>query len=156
MKKICISFILGFLFFPKLQAQEHLQIKQAYDKYGKEKGAVFVQLSKDILSQGNTNIRFYKSMLIQEDTEKAAWILELIRADQTEAYNLREVSSGNKIETLICQVRSEKTEGNEYILYKNDNGQISLVYIRGNFPPDALNQELNKLKDLFIKVRKKK
>ena len=155
MKKIGVLLILGFLFFPKLQAQEHLHIKQAYDKYGKEQGAVFVQLSKDILSQGNTRIRFYKSMIIREDSEKASLILELIRADQTEEYNLKEVFSGKKVETLICQVKTEKISGNEYILYKNNKGKISLVYIRGDFPPSELDRELNKLKNLFIKVKKK-
>ena len=154
MKKICILFMFSLL-LPQLQAQEYLHIKNAFDKYAKEKGAVFVQLSKDILSKGDTRIRFYKSMIISDNRQKADWILNLIEADRTEPDDLRKSSSGNKITTLICQIKSGKTRENEYILYKNIDKKVSLVYIRGDFLPEELDQELNKLKDLFIYVKEK-
>ena len=155
MKKICIL-ILSILLLPKLQAQEHLQIKTAYDKYAKEKGAVFVQLAKDILSQGNTKISFYKSMVIDESQEKSNLLLALIDTDRTEEYDINKSSSKGKITTLILQIKSGKVEGNEYILYRNTKEKISLVYIRGHFPPDELDHELDKLKDLFIYIKEKK
>ena len=159
MKKISVLFMFSLLFLPKLQAQEHLQIKKAYDKYAKEKGSVFVQLSKDILSQGDTKINFYKSMVIEENRERRDLILDLMEADRTVMADLSEQSFNGKVTSLIYRIAKEKEKEdgeNEYVLYKNIKGKISLVYIWGEFPMNELEQELNKLKDLFIYVKKKK
>jgi hypothetical protein len=40
----------------------------------------------------------------------------------------------------------------EYILFSIRSMKMTLIYIRGRFPPKQLEPELNKLKDLFIKV----
>ena len=135
-------------------AQEHLNIKNIFDKYGKQEGSVLVQLSTDILSQGS-KITFYKSLIIGEDDALATIIIKAINSDMAKGSKISEVAKNGKLETGTYVLKSDK-ESYEYILYKNKSKKISLVYLIGNFPPDRLDSELNELKDLFIYVNNKR
>ena len=50
-------------------AQNHLGIKNIFDKYGKQEGSILVQLGLDVLSQGS-DISFYKSLVMDYSTQK--------------------------------------------------------------------------------------
>lgn len=138
-------------------AQDHLKIKKAFDKYGKQEGSILVQLSSDILSQGNSRIKLYKSLITDEDSEKLREITSALNLDIQSGNKISEVKKDGQIESGTYCVKSNKTDGSyEYILYKRKSKKITLVYVKGNFAPQSLDSELKKLKDLFIYVNNKR
>lgn len=138
-----------------LMSQEHLKIKDIFDKYGKKEGSILVQLSSDVLSQGS-NMTFYKSLIINQNKQVETEILEAVKADINNKIILSEVKKSGMIESGSYYLGNNSSPISEFILYKNKAGKITLVYLKGNFPPDRLDGELKKLKDLFIYVNNKR
>lgn len=136
-------------------AQNHLKIKDVFDKYGKQDGAVLVQLSTDILSQGS-NIKFYKSLIVDEKDQVRLEILTALRADTDGKTIISEVKKNGQLESASYYMGHNREPINEFILYKNKGKKITIVYLKGNFPSGHLEQELKKLKDLFIYVNNKR
>lgn len=137
-------------------AQDHLNIKSIFDKYGKQEGSVLVQLSSDILSQGS-NITFYKSLIMNNDVAKDRDVLNLLKLDIDKNVIVSEFKKNGKVESGTYYVGKDKSgKTGEYILYKNKPDKITIVYLKGNFPPARLDSELKKLKDLFIYVNDKR
>ncbi|PXV62244.1 hypothetical protein CLV62_12167 [Dysgonomonas alginatilytica] len=137
-------------------AQSHLNIKDVFDLYGKQGGSVLVQLSTDVLSQGS-KITFYKSLITDESVEKNRLIWEAMEADIKNGTKISELKKDGKIESGTYYLKTNSSsKTNEYILYKNKSRKITLVYLQGDFPPQQLEYELKKLKDLFIYVNNKR
>lgn len=136
-------------------AQDHLKIKSIFDKYGKKEGSILVQLSSDILSQGS-NITFYKSLIINQNTPIEREILEAVKTDINGKIIVSEVKKNGKIESGSYYLGKNSSPVSEFLLYKNKGGKITLVYLKGNFPSGHLDDELKKLKDLFIYVNNKR
>lgn len=137
-------------------AQNHLKIKDVFDRYGKQEGAVLVQLSTDILSQGS-RMTLYKSLVINNNDRKAAEIIEAVKADTNGKPIMTEVKKDGKIDSGTYYLGTNKaTKESEFILYKRNSNKITLVYIKGKFPSGELDKELKKLKDLFIYVNNKR
>ena len=84
--------------------------------------------------------------------------METINSDIASKGNkITEVVKNGKVETGTYMLKTAKdNETYEYILYKNKSKKVSVVYLKGNFSPDQLEKELNKLKDLFIYVNNKR
>ncbi|WP_165041718.1 hypothetical protein [Dysgonomonas sp. ZJ709] len=137
-------------------AQNHLKIKTVFDEYGKQDGSVLVQLSTDILSQGS-KITLYKSLIMDESDRKNQQIRQAIEVDIQNGTKISELKKDGKVESGMYYLGINKSSGtNEYILYKNKSRKITLVYLQGDFPPQQLEYELQKLKDLFIYVNNKR
>lgn len=154
--KIWIAVLCFLIFVGKLTAQSNLQIGKVFDTYGKQKGAVLIELSTDVLG-GNTNMTFYKSLIISSDDPVVAATGAAIENDIEEGSKLLESKKDGRVETgYYCLKKKENSDIYEYILYKEKSKKMTLVYIRGNFPPQQLEDELDKLKDLFIYVNKKR
>ena len=134
-------------------AQDHLGIKNIFDKHGKQEGSVLVQLASDVLSQGS-NITLYKSLVMDYSAPKEQDILFYLKQDIISI--ISEVKKNGKTESGTYLVASGKDKLYEYILYKNKANKITVVYLKGTFPPKKLDSELNKLKDLFIYVNNKR
>lgn len=142
--------------YGEVMAQDHLQIKKVFDTYGKQEGSVMVQLSKDILSQGS-RITFYKSLITNQDVPKLQLIIEALETDIKNGSKLSELKKDGNIESAIYVLSATpKGDEYEYILYKVKSKKITLVYLKGKFPPNELDRELGKLKDLFIVVNNKR
>lgn len=136
-------------------AQEHLKIKNIFDRYGKKEGSILVQLSSDVLSQGS-NITFYKSLIIDYNKQIETEMQDAVKADINNKITISEVKKNGNIESGSYYLGNNSSPASEFILYKNKGGKITLVYLRGNFSPDRLEEELKKLKDLFIYVNNKR
>lgn len=138
-----------------LISQEHLKIKNIFDKYGKKEGSILVQLSSDVLSQGS-NMTFYKSLIINQNKQIETEILDAVKADINNKIIVSEVKKNGTIESGSYYLGNNSSPTSEFILYKNKGGKITLVYLKGNFPSGHLDEELKKLKDLFIYVNNKR
>jgi hypothetical protein len=152
--KALVLFTLFQLVLLGTSAQNHLKVKEIFDKYGKQEGAVLVQLSSDVLSQGS-NLTFYKSLILDIHPAREQDLLNALGQDIRNGQIVSEVKKNGKVESGTYLFGSSgKTS--EFILYKNKSGKITLVYLKGNFRPNQLNDELRKLKDLFIYVNNKR
>ncbi|MDR2774385.1 MAG: hypothetical protein LBC19_06525 [Tannerella sp.] len=147
---LCLLATCGFA-----NAQKGLHVNAIFDNYGKQKSAVLIELAKDVLGD-NTCINRYKSLTIPADPDIIRMTLNAIRTDLENGDILMESQKDGITETGYYHLAKTKdwTE-NEYILFGARSSKMTLIYIRGDFPPSHLEKELDKLKDLFIKVNDK-
>ena len=147
---------LGFLLMCfAASAQKDLNISSIFDEYGKQEGSILIELGKDVLGY-RTHIKRYKSLMLPSDTVMVRVTKEAISQDAKEGRKLFESRKDGKIEELsYCLKKDGQTPDYEYILFSNKSRKMTLIYVRGNFPPERLDSELRRLKNLFIKVNNK-
>jgi len=136
-------------------AQDNLNIETIFQEHGKQKGAIFIELAKDVLSD-HTQIGRYKSLILPSDTSVVNATVNTIQKDLKNGKILMENKRDGKIETGYYCLKRQDSPDYEYILFTDKSQKMILIYLKGAFPPDQLEDELNKLKDLFIKVNNKR
>jgi hypothetical protein len=137
-------------------AQANLNIDAIFDAYGKQGGSILIELGKDVLGS-HTQIKRYKSLIIPSDTAMIRQTEEAIANDTKGGRTLMESRKGGTVETAsyCLKKKDAKTPEYEYILFSGKSQKMTLIYVRGNFPPERLESELRRLKNLFIKVNNK-
>jgi len=153
-KKIVLSaiFLLIYIF---VGAQNNLNVETIFQEHGKQKGAIFIELAKDVLSD-HTQINRYKSLILPSDTGVVNATINAIQKDLKNGKILMENKRDGKIETGYYCLKRQDSMDYEYILFTDKSLKMTLIYLKGAFPPNQLENELNKLKDLFIKVNNKR
>jgi len=154
LKKIFLSAAL-LLIYTFAGAQNNLNIETIFQDHGKQKGAIFIELAKDVLSD-HTQISRYKSLILPSDTGVVNATINAIQKDLKNGKILMENKKDGKIETGYYSLKRQNSTDYEYILFTDKSQKMTLIYLKGTFPPDQLEDELNKLKDLFIKVNNKR
>jgi hypothetical protein len=150
---LLLGLLLAYLFS---NAQNDRHIETIFADYGKQKGSILIELGKDVLG-GHTKIRRYKSLIVPSDSAIVNATLKAIQQDIENGSILQESKKDGAIETgYYCLKKQEDSSANEYILFTHKAKKMTLIYIRGNFRPDQLEEELDKLKNLFIKVNNKR
>ena len=136
-------------------AQKDLKINDIFENVGKQKGTL-IKLGSDVLSP-RTNISRYVSLRIKADEAIEEMVKEALADDTQCAEGVYQRSDKmNKSETRhyrLAKPEGSSSKVNEYILFQQSKGYISLVYLRGEFPSNDLKRELDKLKDLFIELK---
>ena len=152
-----LIFLFGFLLTSSFaSAQKDLNIENLFNEYGKKEGSILIELAKDVLGN-HTKISHYKSLIFSPTPEIVKEVEETIREDIKGGRKLMESKNNGKIEsTYYCLKKNSDSSFRQYILYNNKSGKVTLIYIKGKFPPEQLEKELEKLKDLFIKVNNKR
>jgi len=152
-----LIFLFGLLLTSSfVSAQEDLNIETLFNDYGKKEGSVLIELAKDVLGN-HTRISHYKSLIFSPSQEVVKEIEEAIRNDIEGGSKLVESKKDGKIEAAYyCLKKETDSSFYQYILYNNKSGKVTLIYVKGKFPPERLEKELGKLKDLFIKVNNKR
>ncbi|MDR2804692.1 MAG: hypothetical protein LBB85_03490 [Dysgonamonadaceae bacterium] len=137
-------------------AQKDLDIAAIFDEYGRQEGAILIELGKDVLGD-HTRIKHYKSLIVPSDTAMVRMTEAAIDRDTQDGLKILESKKNGKIESISCCLKKDKKAPEyEYILYSCQSRKMTLIYVRGNFPPEELENELSKLKNLFIKVNNKR
>jgi hypothetical protein len=152
-----ILFLIGFLLaFLTASAQTDLNIETVFKTYGKQEGSVMIELAKDVLGN-HTKINRYKSLIVPSDSATLKATEEAIRKDVKDGKLLMESRKNGQVEAAsYCLKKKDKASDYEYILLSNTSKKITLIYVKGNFPPEELERELSQLKRLFIKVNNKR
>ena len=152
-----LIFLFGFLLTSLfVSAQEDLNIETLFNDYGKKKGSILIELAKDVLGN-HTKISHYKSLIFSPSQEVVKEVEGTILKDIEYGNKLMESKKDGKLEAAYyCLGKEANASFYEYILYNNKSGKITLIYVKGEFPPERLEKELGKLKDLFIKVNNKR
>ena len=151
-----IGCLIGFLMLCSgIYAQKDLHIENLFQDYGKRDGSTLIELAKDVLGN-HTKISRYKSLIIPADTAIVNLTQKAIQADLDGGSVLVESKKDGKIEAGYYLLKQKKDSSKfEYILFTNKSSKMTLIYVTGDFPPNRLENELGKLKDLFIKVNNK-
>lgn len=153
--KIILS-LLCILLSLSVYGQQQDKVTDVLSKHGKQKGSVLVQLSKDVLSKGS-NLSLYKSLIIDNiEQERREEILDELLPHLNRWENLSEVRKQGIIESGTYYISRADDKGNQFLLIKNSKQQLTIIYIKGNFGVDQLQEELKKLKDLFIYINNKR
>jgi len=142
-------------------AQTGLSVDTIFGDYGKKQGSVMIDLAKDVLGE-HTRIIRYKCLIINTEAVSAQRIGEAAVNDFTNHSRygngviIKQIYENGLLRSATYSLGKEQpTDVNQYILYSRRNDKTTLVYLTGHFSPDRLNGELNKLKNLFIKVNNK-
>ncbi len=156
MKQKMIVLLLFLFIGGTMMAQTNLQIDKVFETYGKQKGAVLIELSTDVLAD-HTKMKLYRSLIIPSSDPMIAAAAAAIENDIIDGSKLVETQKNGRTETGYYVLKRKDNSGiYEYILYKEKSKKMTLIYIRGTFPPQQLENELTKLKDLFIYVNDKR
>ena len=129
---------MGFIIPKQLNAQQDLQIGKVFDQYGKKKGVVMVQLTKEML-QGY-NFSLFKSIVIKNDSAAAAFTRECIAKDQEGAKKIKQVVQNGEISSIILQLAPRGDE-NRLILYNESQDkkkELTLIYIESKMDVEEI------------------
>ncbi|MDH8701274.1 hypothetical protein M2138_000615 [Dysgonomonadaceae bacterium PH5-43] len=153
-RKIVVLIIIS-LSSVSLCAQNDLNINSIFEEYGKQKGSILIELGKDVLGK-HTKISRYKSLIMSLDKDAVKLTQEAILKDVEKGTIVVESQKDGNIETAYYYLPKKKdSDYYEYILYSNKSKKMTLIYLRGKFPPRDLEKEFNKLKNLLITVNNK-
>ena len=129
---------MAFIVPKQLNAQQDLQIGKVFDQYGKKKGVVMVQLTKEML-QGY-NFSLFKSIVIKNDSVAAAFTRECIAKDQEGAKKIKQVVQNGEVSSIILQLAPRGDE-NRLILYNeslDEKKELTLIYIESEMDVEKI------------------
>lgn len=153
-KTIILVLLCTLLAIPTYSQQQN-NIIQTLDHYGKQKGSVLVQLSKDVLSKGS-NLSLYKSLTIKGEEQRQLLLNELSPILDVHWQNIMEVKKEGRIESATYCISTPNNKDTQFVLIKENKKQLVVIYIKADIAADELQQELKKLKNLFIYIDNKK
>lgn len=120
-----------------MYAQKGLQIASVFQKYGNQKGATYVELSK-MLSK-NWDITQYKSLKLTKADKALPDIYRCLEADREQAKKIKEVVTDGRIQSGYYQLPVLHDKVNRFILFRlGKKGGATLIYIEGEIDSDDL------------------
>jgi len=130
--------IIAFAISGQLSAQQDLQISKVFEQYGKKKGAVMVQLTKEML-QGY-DFSLFKSIVIKNDQTAIDFTRECIAKDQEGAKKIKQVVQNGDVTSTVLQLAPRGDE-NRLILYNespDENKEMTLIYIESKMDAEKI------------------
>jgi len=137
LKKIRLLLLIGMALSIswQLNAQQDLQISKVFEQYGKKKGTVMVQLTKEMLQ--DYNFSFFKSIVIKNDSAAAAFASECVAKDQEGAKKIKQVVQNGKVTSIVLEL-APRDKDNRLILYNESlEGNVALTLIYLESPMDV-------------------
>ena len=122
-----LLFILGFS--TNVRAQSDLEISKVFEKYGKQKGSVMVEMTKEMLE--GYDISYYKSIVVSNNTEAGNFTRECLKTDQNGAKKVKQVVSNGELSSIYLQL-PKKGKYYRLILFnetRNPELKMTLIYI---------------------------
>ncbi len=119
------------------QAQSKLEIAQAFELFGQQKGSTMVEMKKSMLK--DYPFDFYKSLIITDNTKAIRFTRQCVEKDQKGAEKIKQVVSDGKINTLFLQLPKEGKK-HRLILYNETDvpqHKMTLIYIESAQHPDT-------------------
>jgi len=114
---------------PKIYAQKDLQISKVFEQYGKNKGAVMVELTDEMLE--DYDFALFKSITIKNDPSAAGLIRSCLARDEEGAKKIKQVFASG-IPTSIYLQLPRKGKYNRLILFNESfrsGSKLTLIYI---------------------------
>jgi hypothetical protein len=149
------------MFIASVNAQTGLSVDTLFNDCGRLQGSVLIDLAGDVLGS-HTRIDRYKCLIIDTESVAVKRIENAVRRDfDSRAHYgngviIKEIRENGQLRNATYALGTDKASPvSEYILYSRHNDKITLVYLSGVFEAGQLNGELDKLKNLFIKINNK-
>jgi len=128
----------AFVIPEQLKAQQDLQISKIFDQYGKKKGVVMVQLTKEMLQ--DYGFSFFKSIVIKNDSTAIDFSRKCIAKDQEGAKKIKQVVQNGDVSSIILQLAPRGDE-NRMIFYNESAGEkkeMTLLYIESKMDVEEI------------------
>jgi len=127
-------------------AQDQLEIKSVFEKYGKKRGATMVVLNKEALQ--NYKLDAFRSITMKYEIPFSEDVQKALSSDKKSAYKIKEVVSNGVISSGYYQLPLINNRIYRYILFKiNNDGKATLIYMEGGKDSESL------VNSLFIKKK---
>lgn len=130
----------------KLNAQQDLQINRVFEQYGKKKGVVMVQLTKEMLK--DYDFSFFKSIVIKNNSEAIDFTRKCIEKDQEGAKKIKQVVQNGAVSSVVLQL-SPRGDENRFILYNESldgKAEMTLIYIESKMDVEKIMTTILKKK----------
>ena len=128
-KYLIFALLLILGFSTNVKAQSDLEISKVFEKYGKQKGSVMVEMTKEMLE--GYDISYYKSIVVSNNTEAGNFTRECLKIDQNGAKKVKQVVSNGELSSIYLQL-PKKGKYNRLILFnetRNPELKMTLIYI---------------------------
>jgi hypothetical protein len=140
LKTICRLIVLMALAgLPTLvSAQSDLNINKVFKQYEKNKNAVMVSLSNEVL--GDYEFSLFKSINIKNDPSAANFVREQLALDEKGAKKIKQVVSNGKVTSIYLDLAPKKGM-NRLILFNEQTkpeNQLILIYIESENSTDDI------------------
>lgn len=139
MKKFirALLYCLLLLFSTGMYAQKGLQVASVFQKYGNQKGATYVELSKMVSK--TWDITHYQSLKLTKAEKALPDIYRCLEADREHAKKIKEVVMDGHIQSGYYQLPPLQGKTNRFILFRlGKKGEATLIYIEGEIDSDDL------------------
>lgn len=116
------------------QAQNDLFISKVFDTYGKQKGVVMVELTREVLKE--YHFTKFRSITIKDDPDAAEFARKCLARDEDGARKIKQVVA-NGVPTSIFLELPPMGQVNRLILYTQntrDEFTVTLIYIQTKEP----------------------
>ena len=139
-KKIYLLLLvtMAFVIPNQLNAQQDLQVGKVFEQFGKKRGVVMVQLTKEML-QGY-NFSLFKSIVIKNNPEAAVFIRQCIEKDQEGAKKIKQVEQNGEVTSTILQLAPRGKE-NRLVLYNeslDEKKELTLIYLESQMDVEEI------------------
>jgi hypothetical protein len=130
--------VIAFVIPAQLHAQQDLQIGKVFDQYGKKKGVVMVQLTKEMLQ--TYDFSFFKSIVIKNDSTAINFTRKCIAIDQEGAKKVKQLVQNGETTSIVLQLAPRGGE-NRLILYNeslDEKKEMTLIYIESKMDVEKI------------------
>lgn len=101
-KYLILTLLMAVGFTANLSAQNDLAINKVFERYGKQKGSVMVEMSREMLKE--YDFTYYKSIVTTDNKEAADFARECLEIDQKGAKKVKQVVSNGVLSSIYLQL----------------------------------------------------
>ncbi len=101
-KYLIITLLLTVGFTANLNAQSDLEINKVFERYGRQKGSVMVEMSREMLK--GYDFTYYKSIVTTDDKEVADFARRCLAVDEKGAKKVKQVVSNGVVSSIYLQL----------------------------------------------------
>ena len=137
-KFLGLLLLFSLIMIPIVSAQDELEIRKAFDQYGKNKGVIMVELTNELL-EGYDFILF-KSLTIKDDPSAANFIRKCLAIDEVGAKKVKQIVKNGKPTSIYLQLPA-KSNKFKLILFnemEQPESKITLIYIESKTDSDDI------------------
>jgi hypothetical protein len=156
-KYLILTLLMAVGFTANLSAQNDLAINKVFERYGKQKGSVMVEMSREMLKE--YDFTYYKSIVTTDNKEAADFARECLEVDQKGAKKVKQVVSNGVLSSIYLQF-PQKGKYFRLVLFNETitpERKMTLIYIESEKDSEEILQiSLKRREDKINKTNRLK
>lgn len=128
-KYLMLTLLLIVGFTVNLKAQSDLEINKVFEQYGKQKGSVLVEMSREMLK--GYDFTYYKSIVTTDNKEAADFARRCLAVDEKGVKKVKQVVSNGVVSSIYLQL-PKKDKYYRLVLFNETTSperKMTLIYI---------------------------